>query len=69
MFTDEQLKRLLKDMDDLEGKEIYVFVDEQEGEIHSEWLPNDQLALRLAEILRKRSKSTVNVLRYIGAAE
>lgn len=66
MITDEQAKRLLQDMDDKADKPFYVFMDEQENVLRSEWLLNDELALRFAEIVLRGK--TVNVLRYVGSS-
>ena len=64
MISDEAAQQLLRDMDNLDGKPFYVFMDEQENVLASEWLGNDNLALRYAEIILRGK--TVNALRYVG---
>lgn len=64
MISDKQAIRLLRDMEDKAGRSLYIFMDEQEVVLHSAWLGNDELALRLSEIVF--AKKTVNVLRYVG---
>lgn len=66
MLTDDQAKQLLQDMKKAQLP-FYVFMDEQENVLKSEWLLNDELALRFAEIVLKGK--TVNVLRYVGSSE
>lgn len=67
MISDEQAQRLLADMDSKANKPFYVFMDEQENVLRSEWLLNDELALRFAEFCFRGK--TVNVLRYVGSSE
>jgi len=67
VISNKAARRLLKDMDNLDGKPFYVFMDEQENVLASEWLGNDNLALRYAEIILKGK--AVNVLRYVGCPE
>lgn len=66
MMNDKQLGRLLRELDEMD-KPLYVFMDEQEDVLRSEWLLNDQLALRFAEFAFRGK--TVNVLRYVGTSE
>lgn len=66
MLRDDQLKRLLKDMDDKADKPFYLFMDEEEKVLDSEWLENDTQALAYAMKLKCR---VVNVLRWVAVAD
>jgi hypothetical protein len=67
MITTEQAKQLLRDMED--NRPFYIFMDEQDNILRSGWFSNEELALRLSELLSRKEGKLVNVLRYVGSSE
>lgn len=63
MITEEQQKRLLWWMENHLNKPFYVFMDEQERVLDSDWLDSDLEALQHAQALECR---VVNVLRWVA---
>jgi hypothetical protein len=60
------LARLLRSLDEYKGKEVYVFMDEQDGVLDSDWFASDRQALAHARTL---ARTVVNVLRHVACAD
>jgi hypothetical protein len=65
MISEEQAKRLSRLMDYI-SKPFFVFMDEQESVLDSDWLDSDEQALERARTL---DCPVVNVMRWVAYAD